>query len=194
MWMFPGALSRRRPMPRVRGAERRALLAPALLVAALALTGIGAGGIQHLSSLGQVAAGPGVTGGAAAAPSSGAEHAADVIVALAHDSLASNRQARATRQSATGGGPPPRGATSGSSLAGGDGAPLRDTAGVSPPSDSGGQAASVREPVGELREAVAEPVRDRTEPVDRAVNELLDELERVPDATPLDGAKLRPRR
>jgi hypothetical protein len=167
--------------------ERTALLAPALLVAAMMSVGVGAGGIDRLASLGEIATGPAPPGEQLPGSSSQARQNA-VVSALTHRAGAQRRTAAGDGGEAVGKGSSAGSAATGvadfSTPAGAAAAP------ISPPSSdpggglAGGGESPARDPVG-VPDA-APPVRDRVAPIERVVDELLEDLgsqaERVPPA------------
>ena len=173
--------------------ERAALLAPALLLSAVAFVGVGAGGIDRLASLGEIATGPAPPGEQVLGSGSRA-HENAVVSAL------TNRTG-AHRRSSPGGGAAGEGSRAGSAATGvADlSAPASAAvAPVSPPSSgpgggsAGGGESLVPDPVGRVPDA-APPVRDRVAPIERVVDELLDEFrgqQRVPSE--FRKLKLRP--
>lgn len=169
-----------RPGPAPKGG---ALLAPALLAVAVALAGVGAGGIERLGALGEIATGPAPP---VEHPPKSGTHAGESIVS------AFTRRSAAQRRPAAGGGAATRGSDAGSAPAGvaDVSTPARRAATpISPPTSNAGNGSSgggerlVPDPVGGITDA-APPVRDPAAPIEQVLDELLDDLERQPNRLP----------
>jgi hypothetical protein len=152
-----------------RAPEWATLLAPTLLIAAVAFAGVGAGGIDRLASLGEIATGPAP---ASERPLASRSSTGEVGIVRAP----THRSHSGPRPGAVGG----EDVAAASAGSAGDGS-VAARAGVavtpvSPPASGpadGAGGGRVRESVGRVRDAA--PVPDRAAPIERVIDELLDD-------------------
>jgi hypothetical protein len=161
--------------------EGVALLAPALLAVAVALAGVGAGGIERLEALGEIATGPAPP--VEHPPQSVTRAGENIVSAFTNRSGAQRRPAAGGATRGSDAGSAPTGVADISTPARRAATPISPPTSDASSGSSGGGERLVGDPVGGVRNG-APPVRNPTAPIERVVDELLDDLERQPNRVP----------